>query len=508
MGQTTHVRNRHVRDSGMGAAGAVSRATHGIPGFTSIVGQSPVGQLYGSVLDTEPLTMPDLTGGIIDGATHVLPGSIDTPLFVQSIRPPHVVSALPSLPDPIYPPGDYAFLTTTSVLYLNTADVWVIEDGSTITNGTLVAGLVRAGAIATEQLAADAVIANVVNVGGTVTINEDGILIADQFGTTGLTSAGFQGSWLGFLISGLYNNQFQYGVDGAMAMGDLPPLSGVPYWFYSFQSNANVTASRVAAATAPGGSVIELKQTVSAGGSDSYGYIAQGDADGFVYHRVQAGRSVVCRAAWRASGASLSEPQVIRFTLLWIDKDGVQVGADQVDTAERTATDPADTYTWDHTFPVQAPQDAVYLALRVGVHWTLGNSTNDLAQIAELDVQVADFEFRQLNLGEFTLIDEFGGSFPNQLVIDNGSGSAIVRVEGQLRTTGALDVEGTIIAGEGGGDDVEISAQGYMEQRERTDPAAPAANRSRLFTRDNGAGKTQLCVRFSGGAVQVLATQP
>lgn len=40
------------------------------------------------------------------------------------------------------------------------------------------------------------------------------------------------------------------------------------------------------------------------------------------------------------------------------------------------------------------------------------------------------------------------------------------------------------------------------------DPAAPAANDSRLYTRDNGSGKTQLCVRFATGAVQVLATEP
>ena len=40
------------------------------------------------------------------------------------------------------------------------------------------------------------------------------------------------------------------------------------------------------------------------------------------------------------------------------------------------------------------------------------------------------------------------------------------------------------------------------------DPAAPAANCGVFFMRDNGAGKTQFCVRFSSGAVQVIATQP
>lgn len=43
---------------------------------------------------------------------------------------------------------------------------------------------------------------------------------------------------------------------------------------------------------------------------------------------------------------------------------------------------------------------------------------------------------------------------------------------------------------------------------ETTDPAAPAANGWKLYARDNGAGKTQVCVRFPTGAVQVLATEP
>ena len=40
------------------------------------------------------------------------------------------------------------------------------------------------------------------------------------------------------------------------------------------------------------------------------------------------------------------------------------------------------------------------------------------------------------------------------------------------------------------------------------DPAAPADHKARLFMRDNGSGRTQFCVRFATGAVQVLATQP
>jgi pectate lyase-like protein len=52
------------------------------------------------------------------------------------------------------------------------------------------------------------------------------------------------------------------------------------------------------------------------------------------------------------------------------------------------------------------------------------------------------------------------------------------------------------------------NAGAFLEALEIADPAAPAANRGRLYTKDNGAGKTQLVVRFPTGAVQVIATEP
>jgi hypothetical protein len=47
----------------------------------------------------------------------------------------------------------------------------------------------------------------------------------------------------------------------------------------------------------------------------------------------------------------------------------------------------------------------------------------------------------------------------------------------------------------------------WYEMTEVSTPAAPSANRLRLFARDNGSGLTQLCVRFNSGTVKVLATQ-
>lgn len=48
----------------------------------------------------------------------------------------------------------------------------------------------------------------------------------------------------------------------------------------------------------------------------------------------------------------------------------------------------------------------------------------------------------------------------------------------------------------------------HFEFGEMTDPGVGGADTCRLYSRDNGSGKTQLCAVFSSGAVQVLATQP
>ena len=53
-----------------------------------------------------------------------------------------------------------------------------------------------------------------------------------------------------------------------------------------------------------------------------------------------------------------------------------------------------------------------------------------------------------------------------------------------------------------------IKGSGYLELNEISEPDVGAADTARLFLQDNGSGKTQLCVRFSSGATQVIATQP
>lgn len=49
---------------------------------------------------------------------------------------------------------------------------------------------------------------------------------------------------------------------------------------------------------------------------------------------------------------------------------------------------------------------------------------------------------------------------------------------------------------------------GHIQLPEVTEPGNGPANTGRLFVKDNGAGKSQLCVRFASGATQVVATEP
>jgi len=48
----------------------------------------------------------------------------------------------------------------------------------------------------------------------------------------------------------------------------------------------------------------------------------------------------------------------------------------------------------------------------------------------------------------------------------------------------------------------------FIEGTEQSDPSAPTSNKFRIYGRDNGAGKTQVVVRFNTGAIQVISTQP
>lgn len=53
-----------------------------------------------------------------------------------------------------------------------------------------------------------------------------------------------------------------------------------------------------------------------------------------------------------------------------------------------------------------------------------------------------------------------------------------------------------------------IRADGSLKLTEMSDPTAPVAGNVKIYSRDNGSGKTQVVARFPTGAVQVIATEP
>jgi hypothetical protein len=105
-----------------------------------------------------------------------------------------------------------------------------------------------------------------------------------------------------------------------------------------------------------------------------------------------------------------------------------------------------------------------------------------------------------------------GATRPRDLYLSRNAG-----VGGTLAVTGNATADSVIAvtraAIESGGSPlvqlgVENSGGTVMLSEVSSDASAPSANRGLLYTRDNGAGKTQLVVRFNTGAVQVLATEP
>lgn len=107
-----------------------------------------------------------------------------------------------------------------------------------------------------------------------------------------------------------------------------------------------------------------------------------------------------------------------------------------------------------------------------------------------------------------------GSELPNFVVADTVSSNGTpVTLQVNTERTAGYFFRGT----RAGTNYFDIDASGnirqsqgsYIEMKERaTDPAAPAADMARLYARDNGSGKTQLCVRFPTGAIQVIATEP
>ena len=128
---------------------------------------------------------------------------------------------------------------------------------------------------------------------------------------------------------------------------------------------------------------------------------------------------------------------------------------------------------------------------------------------------IGDFVIYNASSGGRAIVIKAGASTNDAILIDTG---------GAISMAGYLNVGTTTLAAAQGDFAAGLTAAeaifydqstneldlgtGYIETGERTAPAAPAANRVRIYCVDNGAGKTQLMAIFPTGAAQQIAIEP
>lgn len=101
-------------------------------------------------------------------------GVIDMTSFAASIRPPRVVTSLPTLPNASYSDGDTVVLTTDGKLYRMKSGAWTVAvDGADIVANSITAAQIAVGAIGADQIAANAITASKMLIGDTSNIYPD-----------------------------------------------------------------------------------------------------------------------------------------------------------------------------------------------------------------------------------------------------------------------------------------------------------------------------------------------
>jgi hypothetical protein len=141
----------------------------------------------------------------------------------------------------------------------------------------------------------------------------------------------------------------------------------------------------------------------------------------------------------------------------------------------------------------------------LGENTTGSNSTAVGFQAAQRFVasQNTALGYRALRGGDATPANNTGA---NNIGIGFQAGDAITTGSTNLVIGYDIDVDSPTASNQ-----INIGDR-YFHNRmrlvETTDPAAPAADNAIIFARDNGSGKTQICVRFPTGAVQVISTEP
>ncbi len=264
-------RTRHTHSVGV-------RSTHGFNGYEPAITSSE--EVFHQDAIDQVVGQQNLMPGAVSAGA-IAAGAIDVAAFAAGIRPIILVTALPTLPDVLYPVNTFVYKTNDVPprLYKNVADVWVAAIGpDDIQANSITAGQIAAGAVSTSELAVGARLTGEVanEVGGSpgVFIDSSGILIRDgkltlldAFGASALYAGGFAGSWLNFLANGgIYNGDFTYGDttdipvtevgSGSNTANYLASITNyLPYWVVSASGS---DMKRVTDAEFPGGSALQM----------------------------------------------------------------------------------------------------------------------------------------------------------------------------------------------------------------------------------------------------------
>jgi hypothetical protein len=320
------------------------------------------------------------------------------------------------------------------------------------------------------------------------------------------TTGGFGASLRRLIASGIYNGDFndepsdgtQINEDNPLPFWTLVQSSGVAFEAYSDLNSTTASGRLIRMVLLPGAASDEgwLEQMVPVNGSQgrsfSYG----------------AGATV-------KTAAVVNSIQVVLGVAFYLEDGVTSTGTEGTDSPTTTSIGVStvrDLVDVPNTTGV-VPADAYWMRVRVGLARGAAATTdtvtvqlhevvtivgrNRILLVDTTDPSQGHTEMRQVS-GVFAIRPHQTSGF----TITTHAYVEINTSTGDISLMSENDAGIQLDRADGG-------EPPYIEMLERSaDPAAPGVNRGRLFLKDNGAGKTQLCIRFNTGATQVIATQP